>query len=55
MGVYEQQVQATSKTFDPELRTVEQHGGEILSPGTTAGDADAYDWADVIRELEPWY
>jgi hypothetical protein len=29
MGVYEQQIQATAKPYNPETRTVEQNGGEV--------------------------
>jgi hypothetical protein len=55
MGVYEQQIQATAKSYDPEMRNIEQNGGEILSPGVTGSDPHVYEWADVLRELEPSY
>jgi hypothetical protein len=55
MGVYEQQIQATAKSYDPDMRSIEQNSGEILSYGRPGSEARAYEWADVLRELEPWY
>jgi hypothetical protein len=55
MGVYEQPIQATAKSYHPEMRDIEQNGGEVFSSGVPGSDPQMYDWADVLRELEPWY
>ena len=55
MGVHQQQIQATAQSYDPEMHNVEQSGGEILSSGVPGNGPHVYDWADVLRELEPWY
>jgi hypothetical protein len=55
MGAYEQQIQATAKSYNPEMRNIEQDGGEILSSEAPGSRPQAYEWADVLRELEPWY
>jgi len=34
---------------------VEQSGGKIRSSAVAGSDRHAYDWADVLRELEPLY
>jgi len=50
MGVYENQVQATEKYYDPEMCKIEHNdGGDIRSP--VGSDLHAYDWADVLRDL----
>jgi hypothetical protein len=55
MGVYEQQIQATAKSYNPEMRNIEQDGGDIGSSGAPGRDEQVYEWADVLRDLEPWY
>jgi hypothetical protein len=55
MGVYEQQIQATAKSYNPEMRTNEQNGGEIPASGVPESDPQVHEWADVLRDLEPWY
>jgi hypothetical protein len=55
MGVYEQQNQATAKSYNPEMRDIEQDGGDIGSSGAPGSDPQVYEWADVLRDLEPWY
>ena len=55
MGVYEQQIQATAKSYNPEMGNIEQNGGDIGSSGAPGSDPQVYEWADVLRDLEPWY
>jgi hypothetical protein len=55
MGVYEQPIQATAKYHGSEMNKTEQNGGEILSSGAPGRDPRVYEWADVLRDLEPWY
>ena len=55
MSVYEEPLQATSKYHDPESRKIEQNGGELLSPVVSGSEKREYDWADVLKELEPYY
>jgi len=55
MGVYEQQIQATAKSYDPEMHTSEQNGGEIVPTGGPGTHPQVYEWADVLRELERCY
>ena len=52
MGVYENQVQATAKYYDPEMRKIEHNdGGDIRSSVVPESDLRVYDWADVLRVL----
>ena len=52
MGVYENQVQATEKYYDPAMRKIEHNdGGDILSSVVPGSDLRTYDWADVLRDL----
>jgi hypothetical protein len=55
MGVYEQPIQATAKHYGPEMHKTEQNGGEILSSAAPGNDPRVHEWADVLRDLEPWY
>ncbi len=55
MGIYEQQIQSTAQSYYPEMGSVEQSGREILSSGVPGNEPHGYDWADVLRELDPWY
>lgn len=55
MNVYEQQIQATAKYYGPEMLKTERNGGDILSSETPRSDQHGYEWADVLRELEPLY
>ena len=52
MSVYENQVQATEKYYDPEMCKIEHNdGGDIGSSVIPGSDLRAYDWADVLRDL----
>ena len=52
MGVYENQVQATEKYYDPEMRKIEHNaGGDIRSSVVPGSDRRVSDWADVLRDL----
>ena len=55
MSDYEKQFQATAKYHDSEVRKIEQNGGESLSSVVQGSDRRLYDWADVLRDLEPYY
>ena len=55
MGVYEQQMQALAKHYDPEMRKIEENGNEANSSVVSGNDEQAYEWANVLRELDPYY
>jgi hypothetical protein len=55
MGVYEKQIQATGKFYDPKMRKIEQNGGEIHSSVVPASDRHVVEWAEVLRDLEAYY
>jgi hypothetical protein len=55
MSNYEKKTQATAKYCDQTMGKVEQSGGKIRSSAVEGRDRHAYDWADVLRELEPLY
>jgi len=55
MGVYEKQIQATAKYYDPQMSKIEQNGGELLSSVVPGSDRHVVEWADVLRDLEPYY
>ena len=55
MSDYDKQIQATAKHYDSNTRTIEQRGGDTPSSVGPGSDRRAYDWADVLRELEPYY
>jgi hypothetical protein len=55
MSDYEKQFLATAKYYDSEIRKIEQNGGEGLSSVVQGSDLHVYDWADVLRDLEPYY
>ena len=55
MSDYEKQIQATAKSYDPELHKTEKNGGEILSSEISETSRPVPEWADVLRELEPYY
>jgi hypothetical protein len=55
MSVHEQQFQATAKYHYPEMLKTEQNGGENLSSVVPGSDQHGHEWADVLKELEPFY
>jgi hypothetical protein len=55
MGVYEQPIKTTAKNYGAEVLNIEPNGGEILLYRAPESDPRVYKWADVLRELEPWY
>ena len=55
MSNYEQKTQATAKYYDQKTRKVAQSGGKIRSSVVAGRDRHEYDWADVLRDLEPLY
>jgi hypothetical protein len=55
MSDYEKQFQTTAKDYDSEIRKLEQSGGEDLSSVVQGSDLHVYDWADVLRDVEPYY
>jgi hypothetical protein len=55
MGVYEQPIRATANNYGPEMHKTWQYGGEILLYRSTESDPRVSEWADVLRDLEPWY
>ena len=55
MSDYEKQFQATAKHYDSGIRKIEQNGGEDLSTEVQGSNLNTYDWANVLRDLEPYY
>lgn len=55
MSDHEKQFQATAKHYDSEMRKTEQSGGKDLSAVVQGSDLHVHDWADVLRDLEPYY
>ena len=55
MSVYEKQIQVPENYYDTEMRKIEQNGGESISPVVPGSDEHVYEWADVLRDLEPYY
>ena len=55
MRSYEKKTQATAKSYDQNIRKVERSGGKIRSSVVSGSDRHVYDWADVLRDLEPLY
>jgi hypothetical protein len=55
MSSYEKKSQTTAKRYDQEMRKVEISGGEDRSSVVARSDRNTYDWADVLRNLEPLY
>lgn len=55
MSVYEKQIQATAKYHDPEARDIEHNGGDLPSAVVPESDTRGYEWADVLKDLEPYY
>ncbi len=52
MSVYENQVQATAKYYNPEMRKIEHNdAGDIGSSVVPGRDLRLDDWADVLRDL----
>ena len=49
MSNYEKQIQAIA------MNEIEQSGGEKLSSVVSGKDQHTYEWADVLKELEPYY
>lgn len=55
MSDYEKQIQATAKSYDPEMRKTEKNGGEILSSEVSESSRRVHEWSDVLKDLEPYY
>jgi hypothetical protein len=55
MSDYEKQFQATSKYYDSDIRKIEQNGGKDVSSVVHGSARRVCDWADVLRDLEPYY
>ena len=55
MSVYENQIQVPAKYYDTEMREIEQNDGEEISPVVLGSDEHVYEWADVLKDLEPYY
>jgi hypothetical protein len=55
MGVYEKQIQATGKYYDPQMHKTERNGGEKRSSVVPGSDRHAVEWAEVLRDLEAYY
>ena len=55
MSVYENQIQVPAKYYDTEMREIEQNDGEEISPMVLGSDEHVYEWADVLKDLEPYY
>jgi hypothetical protein len=55
MGVYEQPIQATANYYGPEMHKTGQNGVEILLYRAPESHPRVSEWADVLRDLEPWY
>ncbi len=54
MGAYDQQIQAPAQNYDADVRNIENSGGDG-SPVVAESDSYDYEWADVIKDLEPYY
>ncbi len=54
MSAYEQQIQAPAQYYKPDVRNIEQSGGDA-SPVVAGSDSHVYEWADVLKDLEPYY
>ena len=53
MSNNEQRILATERYYDRDMRKNEQNGGEVISSGVSG--SGSHDWADVLRDLEPYY
>ncbi len=55
MSNYEKQIQATAMYYDSQMNEIENNGGEKLSSVVSGSDQHTYEWADVLKDLEPYY
>lgn len=55
MSLYQEQIQASAKSYSPEIHGIEQNGHEIQPSAVSGSEDHEYDWADVLKELEPYY
>jgi hypothetical protein len=55
MGVYEKPIKATANYYGSAMKNNWQNGGEILLYRAPERDPRVSEWADVLRDLEPWY
>lgn len=53
MSNNEQRILATEKYYERDLRKNENNGSEVMSSGVSA--SGSRNWADVLRDLEPYY
>ncbi len=53
MSNNEQRIPATERYCDRDMRKNEQNDGEVISSAVSANGSR--DWADVLKDLEPYY
>ncbi|MCG8055861.1 MAG: hypothetical protein JAY94_09245 [Candidatus Thiodiazotropha endolucinida] len=55
MSIHQDQIQTPAMYYEPVMLNVDHNDREMPSTADAEGDEHEYEWADVLKEVEPYY
>ncbi len=55
VSIHQDQIQTPAMYYEPVMLNADHNDREMPSPADAEGDEHEYEWADVLKEVEPYY